>query len=196
MPHTVAERGKTAYPAGMKIGPFAIAFASMLFLMQSGALALSHHNPIRVEKCDPRAGFRAAVYPAGYVRGYYPGYPYYWVDPYGFRYYQPAPIAPAPAAPTLGIDYVNTSPQTAKAVDFGLIARGHVIAEVRDVGTFTTGARIQHEFGLSPNAFPIGTGLPQCVPLLVEYQDGKVWKNPRRPRAAESLYRQARAGRR
>ncbi len=180
----------------MKTGPFGIILVSALLLTQSGAFALSHHNPIRVEKCDPRSGFRPGAYPAGYVRGYYPGRPYYWVDPYGSRYYQPALVAPAPAASTLGIDYVNTSPQTAKAVDFGLVARGHLVAEVRDVGSFTTGARIQHEFGLSRNVFPISTGLPECVPLLVEYQDGTVWKNPRRPRAAESLYRQARAGQR
>jgi len=183
---------QNGYAASMKTGSLAIAALIVAVLSQSKASALSDRHPIRVERCDPRSGFATADYPVGYARGYYPGGPFYWVDPYGFRYYQPRLVAPAATAPTLGINYVNTASQTAKAIDFGLVARGHLIAEVRDVGTFTTGAPIQHEFGLSRNVFPIGTALPRCVPLLVEFQNGSVWKNPNRPRAAESLYRQAR----
>ncbi len=167
-----------------------MAAALALAAVPGSASALVQRDPIHVTDCDPRSGFAGRAYPAGYVRGYYPGAPFYWVDPYGFRYYQPPLLAPAPAAPSLGISYTNTSPKTATTVVFGLIARGDLVAEVRDVGTFTTGAPIKHEFGLSPNVFPISTGLPRCVPLLVTFSDGTAWRNPHRPRAAGALYRQ------
>ena len=54
-------------------------------------------------------------------------------------------------------------------IEFGLVARGTLIAEVRDVGKFSPNIEIKHSFGLSPNVFPIGTGLPQCVALRVTY---------------------------
>lgn len=168
------------------VGAFA---AIALLATQAAACALGGRDPIRVNDCDPRSGFARAAYPAGYVRGYYPGYPFYFMDPYGVRYYQPRLLAPGRTAPTLGINYVNTSPQTAKSVEFGLVARGHLVAEVRDIGTFTTGAEIKHEFGLNSNVFPISTGLPRCVPLLVQFANGTVWENPHRPRAVRALYR-------
>lgn len=168
------------------VGAFA---AIALLATQAVALAAAGRDPIRVNDCDPRGGFANTAYPSGYVRGYYPRNPYYFVDPYGFRYFQPPLLAPGRTAPTLGIGYVNTSPQTAKSVEFGLVARGHLVAEVRDVGTFTTGAEIKHEFGLNRNVFPISTGLPRCVPLLVRFENGTVWENPHRPRAVRALYR-------
>ncbi len=175
----------------LRMKSIGILAAVTLLATQTAALAVTGgRDPIQVNRCDPRSGFARSAYPAGYVRSFYPGYPFYFVDPYGFRYYQPPLLAPGRTAPTLGIDYVNTSAQTAKMVDFGLVARGDLVAEVRDVGTFTTGAEIKHEFGLSPNVFPISTGLPRCIPLLVEFTDGRVWENPHRPHAARALYRQ------
>jgi hypothetical protein len=64
-----------------------------------------------------------------------------------------------------------------------------LVAEVRDVGTFSHGAEIKHTFGLSPNVFPISTGLPECVPLRITYENGKVWHNPRLPHANPGLYK-------
>jgi hypothetical protein len=128
---------------------------------------------IHVAKCHPSLN-RSTTY----ATGYYPTRPYYWNNVYGRRYYQP-PVTTT--NPTLSIDYTNTAPKTATQVEFGLVARGTLIAEVRDAGTFSTGALIQHQFGLSHNVFPIGTGLPQCVPLKVQYADGTSWRNPHLP---------------
>ena len=53
-----------------------------------------------------------------------------------------------------------------------------MVAEVRDVGTFSPGAEIKHQFGLSPNVFPLGTSIVECVPLKITFVDGSKWKNP------------------
>ena len=119
--------------------------------------------PIHVMTCDPRR-----YESPGYDAGYYPGTPYYWRDVYGYRYLQPPPVNTA----TLGIDYVNRFSTTAKVIEFGLVARGVLVAEVRDVGTFSTGAEIRHQFGLDPHVFPLGTALPRCVALYVRFADG------------------------
>jgi hypothetical protein len=146
-------------------------------------------SPVQVKKCEPRQG-RTTVSSAGYTPGYYPGSRYTWRDPYGHRYYQyPVTSTAHTTTPTLNIDYVNTGPKPLKEVEFGLVAKGHLVAEVRDVGTFSQGAEIKHSFGLSPNVFPLGTGLAQCVPLRATYEDGTTWTNPRLPQANSSIYR-------
>ena len=48
----------------------------------------------------------------------------------------------------------NATNVVMKDIEFGLIVHGNLVAEVRDVGTFSPGAEIKHEFGLSPNVFP------------------------------------------
>jgi len=121
----------------------------------------------------------------GYVPGYYPHGPYRWPDVYGYWYYQP-PIA---TNATLAIDFVNITEKTIRSIDFGLLARGQLIAEIRDVGTFSPNVEIKHVFGLDPNVFPIGTALPACVPLRVTYQDGTTWTNPHLPSLRRSIYR-------
>ncbi len=130
---------------------------------------------ISVSKCVPEQG----VYRAGYTPAYYPMRPYSWRNVYGYTYYQPAY---ASSAPSLSIDYTNISSKTMREIEFGLIARGELIAEVKDIGTFTTGAEIKHQFGLSPNVFPIGTGLSQCVPLKISFADGTTWRSPHLPK--------------
>ena len=131
---------------------------------------------IRVSKCDPVAG--NTFVSGGYVPGYYPVRPYYWYDAYGRRFYQPSVTR---TNPELAIDYTNVGNKVATTIEFGLVARGRLVAEVRDVGTFSPGAEIKHKFGLSPNVFPIGTGLPQCLPLRITFQDGTKWRSHRLP---------------
>lgn len=97
---------------------------------------------------------------------------------YGYRYYQPRV---ARAHPTLGIAYSNATEKVMKQIEFGLVANGNLVAEVKDVGTFSPGAEIKHEFGLSPNVFPLQTSLAECVPLKIAFEDGTKWKNPRLP---------------
>jgi hypothetical protein len=137
--------------------------------------------PVRVNVCEPRPGF--VSYP-GFAPGYYPLNRYYWYDVYGYYYYQP----PFVSNPTLAIEYVNVSSQTAKVIEFGLVAHRELIAEVRDVGTFSPSVTIKHEFGLSPNVFPLGTALVRCVPLYVRFEDGTRWRNPHLPALRRSMY--------
>jgi hypothetical protein len=138
-------------------------------------------NPIKVNSCNPQRNVGVAT---GFAPAYYPVGPYFWPDVYGFNYYQ----YPVQGNPTLGIDYVNETPITMKEIEFGLIARGELVAEVRDVGTFSTGAEIKHEFGISPNVFPLSTGLAQCVPLKITFADGSKWKNPHLPTLRRQIY--------
>jgi hypothetical protein len=101
-----------------------------------------------------------------------------WIDPYGryhgmgnFPYY----------VGFLAIEYVNEARKPAKEVDFGLVSRGSLIALAKDVGTFSSGARIAHEFSIDPEAFPIGTAFPYCAVMRVKYADGTEWRNPNPP---------------
>ena len=148
-----------------------------------GSAAGATHSPIKVQRCDPM--LKNTAYPVGYVPGYYPyGGPYFWTDIYGYRYTQ----AQVSRNAFLAIDYVNRSAVPIRSIEFGLVTNGRLVAEVRDVGTFSPGAEIKHEFGLNPNVFPIQTGLPRCVALRVLFQDGTRWKNPRLPALERSIY--------
>jgi len=138
---------------------------------------------IRVSACNPTLNVSRGPGYVGYAPGYWGGP--YWGDVYGYRYYR-APMAST--SPQLGIDYVNISARTMHAIEFGLIANGILKAEVRDVGTFSPNAEIKHTFGVSPNVFPIGTGLPRCVPLRITFADGTKWRNPELPPRNDKIY--------
>ena len=131
---------------------------------------------INVTGCHPALNVQqmGGVY-AGYAPGWYGGR---WGDPWGYRYYQP-PVTTTD--PQLGIHYTNITPKPMSEIEFGLIVNNRIVAEVRDVGTFSPNTEIKHKFGLSPNVFPLQTGLPKCTPLHITFQDGTTWKNPRLP---------------
>ena len=164
-----------------------VAAASVGLVFQASAqprllgLAVHQSSNIKVSRCDPQQG--NTFVSSAYVPGYYPVGRYYWTDVYGRRFYQPAVTR---TNPELSIDYTNEGAKVATQIEFGLVARGHLVAEVRDVGTFSPGAEIKHRFGLSPNVFPIGTGLAQCVPLRITYQDGTKWRSHRLPALMQS----------
>jgi len=142
-------------------------------------------HPIQVSTCNPSRNNYMAT---GYAPAYYPvGRPYWgWPSVYGanYSYYQ----YPTQGSPTLGIDYVNSTNVVMKDIEFGLIARNQLVAEVRDVGTFSPGAEIKHEFGLSQNVFPLGTSLVKCIPLKITFADGTKWKSPHLPALHKSIY--------
>jgi len=133
-------------------------------------------HPVKVTTCDPRQN--AVAYGSAWTPAYYPYNPYLWNDVYGYRYWQPSYVQ---NNPTLAIDYSNQTSKVMKSIEFGLIANGNLVAEVKDVGTFSPGIEIKHEFGISPNVFPLQTGLPRCVPLRIAFADGTHWRNPRLP---------------
>jgi hypothetical protein len=147
------------------------------------ALVSVRGNPVSVSACDPK--LNRTIVQSGYYPGYYPGAPFYWNDVYGNRYFQP-PVAPSD--PQLSIDYTNATRTVITKIEFGLIANGRLVAEVRDVGTFSPNAEIKHTFGISRNVFPLGTGLPQCVALTATFAGGRLWRNPHLPALRRALY--------
>jgi len=135
----------------------------------AGARAQTPASPIRVDECLFSPGQPAATF-------------------YG---YWGRPIQQFPENPTLLIKYANIAPKTAKQIQFGLAVNGQLVAEVRDVGTFSTGAEIRHTFALDPNTTTRGSGLYHCVPLVVHFTDGSIWKRPRPGApAAQPIYPQ------
>jgi hypothetical protein len=168
----------------LALGVTALCLSAGLPTFASAYAHTSASHPIRIIACNPKRNHYMA---AGYAPAFYPvGVGPYWGWPsvYGPSYYQ----YPVQGHPTLGIDYVNETSVVMKDVEFGLVVRGNLLAEVRDVGTFSPGAEIKHEFGLSPNVFPINTGLPECVPLKITFADGSKWKNPHLPALKRSIY--------
>jgi hypothetical protein len=143
----------------------------------------------KVSACDPKANV-VTTYP-GFAPGFYPGRPYYWGDPYGYGFYQP-PVTSA--SPTLNVDFTNITNKVMTTVEWGLVANGRLVAEARDVGTFSPGAEIKHRYGLSPNVFPLQTGLPRCIALLVKFADGTTVRNPNLPQARPHMYNHPPAG--
>lgn len=102
-----------------------------------------------------------------------------WVDPYGR--WHPVPGDFPNDEGFLAIDYQNNAKLPAKEVDFGLVARHSLIAVANDVGSFSPGVKISHEFVISREVFPIGTTFPYCAVLRVKYSDGSEWRNPNPP---------------
>lgn len=102
-----------------------------------------------------------------------------WIDVWGR--WHPGPYFPYWDA-FLGISYRNTASVAAKEVDFGLVARGYLVAVARDVGTFSPGVLIaDHEFSIARDVYPLGTEFPYCAVLRVKYTDGTEWQNPNPP---------------
>ena len=151
---------------------------------QPAAAETTSSNPVKINRCDAQHKAGSPGGYVGYAPAYYPTTRYDWVDPYRRTYYQP-PVTPTG---TLYIDYVNATQNEITSIDFGLVARGHLVAEVRDAGKFSPGVEIKHSFGISPNVFPLGTSLPACVPLRITYASGTQWLNPRLPASDRDLY--------
>jgi hypothetical protein len=174
----------------MNSKPFLLSVAAScaVLAVPVASLAMSHvttTHPIKVSACNPERNVSYNY--AGYTPGFYPyGYRGYWGWPsvYGPMYYQ----APVQNNPTLGIDYTNVTNVVMKQIEFGLIVRGSLVAEVRDEGTFSPGAEIKHKFGLNPNVFPLQTSYAECVPLKITFEDGTRWKNPHLPALKRSIY--------
>jgi hypothetical protein len=81
----------------------------------------------------------------------------------------------------LGVSYTNQASIAATEVDFGLVARGTLVAVAKDVGSFAPDAQINHEFVVSREIFPLHTAAPYCAVLRVKYADGSVWHNAHAP---------------
>lgn len=162
--------GPTASPGSMHAGG-AMAPAAPL------ASTLIHVSDCAASLNVQQSGGYAA-YPVGYRGGY-------WGDPWGVNYYSP-PVTTT--SPQLAIHYKNISTKVMSEIQFGLVANGILKAEAKDVGKFSPGAEIKHKFGIPASTFPIGTGLPQCVPLHITFADGTKWRNPKLPPKNQNIY--------
>ncbi|HEX8806251.1 MAG TPA: hypothetical protein VF741_04840 [Candidatus Aquilonibacter sp.] len=137
----------------------------------------------RINRCDARANISTSP---GFSPGFYPaGRPWFWTDPWGVGFYQP-PVTSA--HPAMYVDFVNITNKVMTTIVWGLIANGRLVAEARDVGTFSPGVEIKKEYGISINVFPLQTALPQCIALDVRYQDGTRHRNPNLPPRHASIY--------
>ena len=172
----------------LAVAPGLAGAAQTSVVAMSQAAHVTTPHPVQVNGCNPQrnvsynwAGYTPAFYPYGYGYG---GRYWGWPSVYGPTYYQ----YPVENEPTLGIDYVNVTNVVMKQIEFGLLVRGALVAEVKDVGTFSPGAEIKHKFGLSPNVFPIQTSFAKCVPLKIIFEDGSHWKNPHLPAYKASMY--------
>lgn len=144
----------------------------------AGANSTTHG--IQVEECVPNPGNPGTqwtqYYGGGAPMGYWDNHSRFYTGPHqynGGRYYEPG------TPPTLSVGFTNTSPETATIIDFALIAKGHTVAIVRDKGSFSQGARIDHVLGLDPNVFPIGSKIVSCVPMHIAYANGGIWNFPK-----------------
>ncbi len=129
-----------------------------------GELRQTPGSNIQVLTCDPHLHTAGVSHP--------------WIDPYGV--YHAHGTFPTYEG-FLGIDYQNNAKQAATEIDFGLVVRQSLVATAKDVGKFSPGVTIQHEFVISREVFPIGTAFPYCAVLRVKYSDGSEWHNPAPP---------------
>lgn len=150
-----------------------LAIAALTAMLAAGAtigyaqtLRQTPGSQIAVSQCNPHQHTAGTAHP--------------WIDPYGIWHPGSAGTFPYTEG-FLGITYVNNSPKAAKEITFGLVSRGSLIAVANDLGTFSPGVTIDHEFDVSPEIFPIGTSFPYCAVLRVKYADGTLWNNPNPP---------------
>jgi hypothetical protein len=138
---------------------------------------------IHVGACSASLNYSQSGGGVGYSPGFYRGG--YWGDAWGATYYSPPMTT---TNPQMAVDWMNISPKVMKEVQFGLIANGILKAEAKDVGTFSPNAEIKHKYGIPASTFPIGTGLPRCVPLHILFADGTKWRNPHLPPKNTHIY--------
>jgi hypothetical protein len=171
---------------------FFAVLALLLFSVNANAVAQQPPHQLftkklfTINRCDAKEN---VVTSGGYYGGFYPGYypagPYYWRDYYGAGYYQPPTTS---ASPTMYVDFVNVTHKTMTGIVWGLVANGHLVAEAKDIGTFSPGVEIKKKYGISSNVFPLQTGLPQCVALGVRWSDGTRSINPNLPARIRDMY--------
>jgi hypothetical protein len=140
------------------------AFALAALPASAQGLQQTPGSRITITQCNPHRHRVSGAHP--------------WIDPYGV-YHGPENFPYTEGF--LAVTYTNDAPKAAKEIDFGLVARGSLIAVTKDVGTFTNGATIAHEFSVDPEIFPVGTAFPYCAVLRVQYADGSIWNNPNPP---------------
>lgn len=159
----------------------AAAFVAALGTAPASAQPMAYApHPLHIATCEPQLNPSL-----GYPPGYYYGSRWFWHDVYGYNYYQ-RPYRQA--SPALYISYANATNKVMTQIDFGLLGGRGILAEVRDVGTFSPGVTIEHGFGLDRALFPLSAASVRCVPLFIKFADGSHWRNPHLPMMRRQLY--------
>jgi hypothetical protein len=76
------------------------------------------------------------------------------------------------------ITYVNHGPKTAKDITFAVAYRNaqtNFLRRVTDVGTFTPGATVSHNFALYNDITYAGTATLGCSVVKIVWADGTTW---------------------
>ena len=150
--------------------------AALLTTVLVGAAvpAVAAGAPVSVSKCetamhpfDVSNGYSEAHAPTGSAQNQ--------SDAYGHPYHAPSQHS----SRLLGISFANATQKPITMVDFGFVAGGKLMTEVRDAGTFAPGVAIAHDFRIPKDAY---ADSGECVPLQVRFADGTSWKNPHLPR--------------
>jgi hypothetical protein len=168
-----------------------VIMAAALVALAAPAIAQQPHQIFTkklftINRCDAKENvMTTGGYYGGFYPGYYPAGPYYWGDPYGAGFYQPPMTS---SSPTMYVDYINITKKTMKTIVWGLVASGRLVAEAKDVGTFSPGVEIKKKYGISQNVFPLQTSILQCVALGVKWADGTRELNPNLPPRIKNMY--------
>ena len=170
---------------------FIVVAALVLLTQTAPAVAQQPHQLFTkklftINRCDAKKNVTTSgPHYADYSPGYYPGGAYYWSDPYGTGFYQPPTTS---SHPQMYVDFINITHKTMKGIMWGLVAGGRLVAEAKDVGSFSPGVEIKKEYGISENVFPLQTTKLQCVALGVKWADGTRDINPNLPERIKKMY--------
>jgi hypothetical protein len=162
--------------------------SALLSMGTAQSVATSSGSPVTLKHCEVETG-QTMITGGRFTPGFFPrSGTYVWRDPFGRMYRQRrTPARISTTDPALNVEYMNTAADPLEVVVIGLVTNGNLIAEVRDVGTFSQGAVISRSFGINPAILPL-TGMPQCVPLQATFKNGTVWTSPHLPALSPRLY--------
>lgn len=96
-------------------------------------------------------------------------------------------LKPRPLSTKAGgthITYVIGGNKTASSVTFAVGYRNsasHFLRRVTDVGSFSPGTTISHDFALFNDVTYAGEHTTMCVPTQVKFSGGTVWMAPHQP---------------
>ena len=112
-------------------------------------------NPIRVVRCQINQPVATVT----------------WIDSWGSSYTEPG------TGSNVDIDFVNNGSQDAVAIEFGVLVKNTLVAEMRNSGKFSPGVVIQHNLGLNAAA-ALKIKKFRCTALRVTWADGSQWTSP------------------
>src|SRR5215470_608911 len=130
---------------------------ALMFLLASAsyaAPATAASSPIRVVRCQINQPVATVT----------------WIDSWGNSYTEPG------TTNNVDVDFINNGTQDAVAIEFVVLVKNTLVAEMRNSGKFSPGVVIKHNLGLDSAALKLRTF--RCIALRVTWADGSQWKSP------------------